>query len=66
MKFKKSIEHLEVARNYSACIANARKSYMQYPEGVSPQFISRGNKGHVWDIDGNEYVDFVSGLLAVY
>ena len=20
---------------------------------------------HIWDIDGNEYVDFVSGLLAV-
>ncbi len=41
------------------------KSMTQYPYGVSPFFIQRGDKAHVWDIDGNEYVDFVCGLLAM-
>ena len=66
MKFKKSIEHLEVTKKIIPLASQTfSKSYMQYPEGVSPQFISRGEKGHVWDVDDNEYVDFVSGLLAV-
>jgi glutamate-1-semialdehyde 2,1-aminomutase len=41
------------------------KSMTQYPFGVSPYFIQRGDKAHVWDIDNNEYIDFVCGLLAM-
>lgn len=41
------------------------KSKTQYPFGVSPYFIARGQGAHVWDIDGNEYVDFVNSLLAI-
>ena len=41
------------------------KSRTQYPLGVSPFFVERGHGSHVWDVDGNEYVDFISGLLAV-
>ncbi len=41
------------------------KSKTQYPYGVSPYFIRRGQGSHVWDVDGNEYVDFVSSLAAV-
>ena len=41
------------------------KSHMQYPQGQSPLFIERGQGGRVWDIDGNEYVDLVCGLLPV-
>lgn len=41
------------------------KSMTQYPYGVSPYFIKRGDKAHVWDMDGNEYIDFVCGLLAM-
>jgi glutamate-1-semialdehyde 2,1-aminomutase len=41
------------------------KSLTQYPYGVSPYFIKRGEAAHVWDIDGNEYVDFVCGLAAM-
>ena len=41
------------------------KSLTQYPYGVSPYFITRGDKAHVWDIDGHEYVDFVCGLLSM-
>ncbi len=41
------------------------KSLTQYPRGVSPFFIERGKGSKVWDVDGNEYVDFVNSLAAV-
>jgi glutamate-1-semialdehyde 2,1-aminomutase len=41
------------------------KSKTQYPFGVSPYFIERGIGSHVWDADGNEYVDFIMSLAAV-
>ncbi|MNX24307.1 3-aminobutyryl-CoA aminotransferase [compost metagenome] len=41
------------------------KSKTQYPFGVSPYFIQRGQGSHVWDVDGNEYVDFISSLCSV-
>ncbi|MCG2601675.1 MAG: aminotransferase class III-fold pyridoxal phosphate-dependent enzyme, partial [Achromobacter sp.] len=41
------------------------KSRTQYPFGVSPYFIARGKGSHVWDVDGNEYVDFISSLASL-
>ena len=41
------------------------KSLTQYPKGVSPFFIEKGRGAKVWDVDGNEYIDFVSSLAAV-
>ncbi len=41
------------------------KSKTQFPLGVSPYFIERGKGSHVWDVDGNEYVDFISSLCAI-
>ena len=41
------------------------KSRTQYPFGVSPYFIARGQGSHVWDVDGNEYVDFISSLASL-
>lgn len=41
------------------------KSKTSYPEGVSPYFITRGQGSHVWDLDGNEYVDFISSLASI-
>lgn len=41
------------------------KSRTQYPYGVSPYFITRGQGSRVWDLDGNEYIDFVSSLAAI-
>lgn len=41
------------------------KSKTHYPFGVSPYFIEKGKGSHVWDIDGNEYVDFVNALTAI-
>lgn len=39
------------------------KSWRQHIRGVSPIFLERGSGARVWDVDGNEYVDLVQGLL---
>ena len=36
----------------------------QYPE-LAPGFIVRGKGCHVWDIDGNEFIEYGMGLRAV-
>jgi len=41
------------------------KSKTAYPYGVSPFFIERGEGCQVWDVDNNQYTDFVSGLLSI-
>lgn len=41
------------------------KSASQYVRGVSPLFLEKGKGCYVWDIDGNKYIDYVSGLMPV-
>jgi glutamate-1-semialdehyde 2,1-aminomutase len=41
------------------------KSVTQYPLGVSPYFAARGQGSKLWDVDGNEYIDFINGLASV-
>lgn len=41
------------------------KSRTQYPYGVSPYFIQRAKGSRAWDLDGNEYIDFVCSLASV-
>lgn len=41
------------------------KSLTQYPQGVSPFFMARAEGSRTWDVDGNEYIDFVNGLAAI-
>ena len=37
----------------------------QYVRGVAPKYIQRGKGSHVWDVDGNEYIDFTMGVGPV-
>ena len=34
----------------------------QYTKGVAPKYLSHGKDAHVWDVDGNEYIDFNMGI----
>jgi len=34
----------------------------QWTNGVAPKYLARGKGSHVWDVDGNEYVDLVMGV----
>jgi len=65
-RYRKSEEFLARAeRSIPLGSQTFSKSKTQYPFGVSPYFITRGAGSRVWDIDGNEYVDFVNSLLAI-
>ncbi|PKM52703.1 MAG: aspartate aminotransferase family protein [Firmicutes bacterium HGW-Firmicutes-7] len=53
---KKAIEIIPVAaQTYS-------KSFRYFIKGESPLFIERGDGAMVWDIDGNQFLDFVCAL----
>lgn len=41
------------------------KSITQLPFGISPYFVDHAKGSHFWDVDGNEYIDFVNGLACV-
>ena len=41
------------------------KSYLQFPQNTTPMFLTHGSGSTVWDVDGNEYVDLISGLLSI-
>ena len=41
------------------------KSYLQYIKGTAPLFITHGKGCRIWDVDGNQYIDFINGLLPV-
>src|SRR5450755_3957626 len=30
----------------------------QYIKGVAPKYTVRGKGSHVWDVDGNQYIDY--------
>jgi glutamate-1-semialdehyde aminotransferase/spore coat polysaccharide biosynthesis protein SpsF (cytidylyltransferase family) len=60
----RSQEWLERARLViPGCAQTFSKGYTQYVQGVAPVFLERGKGCRVWDVDGNEYIDYVQGLL---
>jgi glutamate-1-semialdehyde aminotransferase len=34
----------------------------QWVRGVAPKYLRRGKGSHVWDVDGNEYIDYSMGV----
>ena len=38
------------------------KRPMGYAHGAYPIYVERASGAHVWDVDGNEYIDYVMGL----
>jgi glutamate-1-semialdehyde aminotransferase len=37
----------------------------QYIKGIAPKYLVRGKGSHVWDADGNEYLDYNMGIGPV-
>lgn len=66
LRLDKSLALWERAREV---VPGGSQTNSKRPEAFSfgryPIFIRRGHGGHVWDIDGNEYVDLVGGLGPV-
>mgnify|MGYP001554199199 CR=1 FL=1 len=38
------------------------KGPSQFTRGVAPIYLEKGKGCHVWDVDGNEYLDYVMGV----
>ncbi len=34
----------------------------QWVKGIAPKYLVKGKGSHVWDVDGNEYIDFMMGV----
>ena len=65
-RYKKSNEMLQRAERVIPLGSQTfSKSRTQFPAPYSPLYLERGKGSHVWDIDGNEYVDMICGLLPV-
>src|SRR3989440_4124412 len=48
-----------------SCTQTFSKGHTQFVQGVAPIFLERGRGSHVWDVDGNEYVDYVMALCPI-
>jgi len=65
-RYARSIELMRKAEQVIPTGAQTfSKSKLQFPVGKAPHFLVRGKGGRVWDVDGNEYVDLMAGLLPV-
>lgn len=38
------------------------KGPSQFVKGVAPKYLKKGKNAHVWDVDGNEYIDLNMGI----
>ena len=63
ISFDVSLATLERAKH---CIPSQTqtfsKGWTQFPLGVSPVFAARAQGGHIWDVDGNEFIDWPMGI----
>ena len=65
-RYRRSEELLEEAlRVIPLASQTFSKSKAVLPFGVSPYFVERAKGSRMWDVDGNEYIDFVNGLACV-
>lgn len=65
-RFKISNDYFHQARNLiPSCTQTFSKGYTQFPFGAAPIFIERGRGSRVWDVDGNEFIDYAMALGPV-
>lgn len=41
------------------------KGPTQWVKGIAPKYLKKGKGSHVWDVDGNEYIDYNMGIGPV-
>ena len=62
----KSEEYWDRAKNLipagTQCLS---KGPTQFVDGVAPKYLKKGKGCHVWDVDGNEYIDYGMGLRPI-
>lgn len=50
--------YLQAMNLIPAATQTLAKGPGQYVKGVAPKYLRRGKGSHVWDVDGNEYIDY--------
>jgi len=64
--YAKSMEQYARAVNWTPGASQTMsKQPTNFPLGAYPAFIERADGSHVWDMDGNEYIDWICSLAAV-
>ncbi len=59
----KSNDLYERAKGLIPCFSQTlAKGPTQYVNGVAPKYLVKGKGCHVWDVDGNEYIDYNMGI----
>src|SRR5262245_29379925 len=64
--FERSLSWLARAREVvPGASQTLSKGPGMFVEGAYPVFLERGRGCRVWDVDGNEYVDYILGLASI-
>ena len=64
--FERSLAWLERARRVvPGASQTLSKNPGMFVEGAYPVFLDRGRGCRVWDVDGNEYIDYILGLASI-
>ena len=59
----KSNDLYERSKGLIPCFSQTlAKGPTQYVNGVAPKYLVKGQGCHVWDVDGNEYIDYNMGI----
>ncbi|MBU0630360.1 MAG: aminotransferase class III-fold pyridoxal phosphate-dependent enzyme [Candidatus Margulisbacteria bacterium] len=66
MGYEKSLKLYDEAINLiPSATQTFSKGARQYPFGAAPIFLAKGKGSHVWDVDGNEFIDYPMALGAI-
>jgi len=66
LDFSKSKQYFHLAKQLiPSCTQTFSKGYTQFPFGAAPVFLEKGAGSRVWDVDGNEYIDYAMALGPV-
>ena len=59
----KSMELYNLAKDIIPCVTQTlAKGPAQYTFGIAPIYLQNGSGCKVWDVDGNEYIDYTMGV----
>ena len=59
----KSDEFYKTALDLIPCTTQTlAKGPQQNVKGIAPKYLQRGKDSHVWDVDGNEYIDYLMAI----
>ena len=66
MRYDKSLAMLERGLKVIPLATQTfSKGYKYFPKGAWPVYLDHGIGAHVWDVDGNGYIDFICSLGPV-